>query len=180
METQQAIETTPLNGKQYHLTEQRQVLPCGRHDMHPCLLTPDMLPTLWPWMRERLLRLQVKNPPRAHWLPEHVRAEIERGFARQSQAECFLAHDGRTETITGFVVTVPQNDPFVNLPLTWFMWMCTAEPGALMDCLPEIEAMARLRGYRRIEWLTSREGWERRVSKNGYSIVQYTIAKELV
>jgi len=154
---------------------------CGRTDLHICkVLTPDMLNTVWAWMRLGLERIKAKNAPEARWLPEHVRVEIQKGFLGQSGTECFVAHDyDQVETLHGFLVAYPLIDPFVHLPLSWLVWMANIEFGVLDRVLPEFEQMARERGYLSWRWMTSRKGWARRAERFGARLVEFTIAKEL-
>ncbi len=157
-----------------------QVIGCGRVGLHICKLhNGEMLVALWPWLRRGLVQIQQKNPPHAKWMPEHLRLEIIKGLAGQSGTECFIAHDGDTEALHGFLIACPLIDPFVNLPLSWFVWMCNLAPGTLDRVLPEFEQMARDRGYRRWQWVTSRKGWLRRAARFGAQMIEITISKEL-
>ena len=162
------------------LASQHTTIPCGRDDLHMCRVTsPDMLMSLWPWMRTGLLRIKRKNTPDALWLPEHVLLEIQKGFVGQSAVECFVAHDGTEDTLAGFLVVYPELDPFVHVPLCWFVWMANLTPGVLLRLIPEFEAEAVRRGFLRWKWRTSRTGWARRATLFGASVVEYTIGKSL-
>lgn len=159
-------------------------LNCGRTGMHLCLLDkPDKIAALWPYMKREILRLQRKNPPRLRWIPEHVRRDLMLTFNNQNTLECFVAHDaptdGSPDTVSGMLVCYPKFDPFVNLPVTWFVWLMIADVGVLDVMLPEFEAEARRRGFLSWEWTTARQGWVRRAARFGAKVVEYTVSKEL-
>lgn len=159
---------------------QRAVIGCGRDALHMCKVTnAEMLMTYWPHIREGLLRIQQKNPPRAHWLPEHVLMELHKGLAGQNAMECFLAHDGITELSHGFIVVYPLIDPFVSLPLKLFVWMLALEPQTMLQLVPELDHMVRARGFRGWQMQTSRKGWIRRCRDVGANVVEYVVAKDL-
>jgi hypothetical protein len=153
---------------------------CTRDGLHiDKVATPDTLASLWPWIREGLLYIKHKNGERMHWLPEHVRMEILKGYAGQSMCECFVGHDAEHNTLRGFLIAYPLVDPFVNLALSWHVWMSTMNDHTLNDVLAEFEGMARARGYLRYQWGSSRKGWERRATRFGCRVVERIIAKEL-
>lgn len=159
-------------------------LGCGRDGLHLCQINrPDQLIELWPWMKEQIEKLRTKNPPRQHWLPEHVRIQILQGIANQNAVECFVAHNigsaREPESLHGMIIVHPLIDPFVNLPLTWFVWLGIIEPKVLERLLPEFEQLARARGYLHWKWTTSRKGWARRAAKFGAKVVEYALEKEL-
>lgn len=147
----------------------------------------EKLSALWPYMKREILRLREKNPPRMHWIPEHVRKDISLGLAGQSQLECFVAHDAplqapempQTDTVNGILICYPKFDPFVSLPLTWFVWLMVAQFGVLAALLPEFETIARARGYLHWEFSTARKGWARRAQALGLKEVEYILAKDL-
>lgn len=166
------------NGTPFRL--KRHIIGCGREGVHLCrVMSLEMLLAVWPWMEKGLLKIKATNSPNAHWLPDHIRFEIQKGLAGQSATECFLAHDGDTEAITGFVVAYPEFDPFVHLPFTWFAWMAYGEGGLFQATYLEFEAMARARGYKRVKWSTSQLGWAQAAERFGATIVEYTVAKEI-
>lgn len=154
---------------------------CGRTELHMCKIrTGEELTMLWPWLKYGLLKIADKNTRRTYWLPEHLRMQIAAGLAGQNQLECFVAHENTTEdALHGFMVVYPLVDPFVQLPLTWFVWMANMGPRVLSQLMPEFEEMGRMRGFLRWQWGTSREGWVRRARRFGADIVEYTIGKEL-
>lgn len=158
----------------------QMVVGCGRDGLHMCkVTTPDMLMTYWPHIREGLLHIQKKNPPRAHWLPEHVLLELHKGLAGQNAMECFLAHDGTAEVSHGFMVVYPLIDPFVSLPLKLFVWMLALEANTMMQLVPELDHMVKSRGFRGWQMQTSRRGWVRRCRDVGAEVVEYVVAKDV-
>lgn len=154
---------------------------CDRDELHlDKVVNNDMLMMLWPWMREGLLNIKRRNTPTALWLPEHVRVEIQKGFLGQNACECFIGHiGGERDTAEGFFVAYPLVDPFVNLPLTWFVWMGNLGFGHIPSALAEFEALGRARGYRRWQWGSPRKAWERRAARFGAHVIERTIGKDL-
>lgn len=157
-------------------------LGCGRTELHMCKLkSGEELSILWPWLRHGLRTIAAKNPKRTYWLPEHLRMQIALGLAGQNQLECFVAHENGegTDMLHGFLMAYPLIDPFVQLPLTWFVWMANIGPRVMEKLMPEFEEMARKRGFVRWQWGTSRMGWARRAARFGASVVELTIGKDL-
>jgi hypothetical protein len=138
---------------------------------------------LWPWIREGLMFLREKNPPRQKWLPEHLRKEVMLTFMNppQAQTDCFVAHDvgAGHDRVWGHLFCFPQVDPFVALPLAWHVWMGFMLPTVLDALLPEFEDEARKRGYTSWQWCTSRTKWIKRAEKFGAKVVEFTISKPL-
>jgi len=163
------------------------VLNCSRPGLHmDKILAPDLLGHLWPWMREGLAHIRRKNlSSRTTWLPEHVRDQIALGLTNPqllpqfNRTECFIGHNADDDALQGFLVMYPLVDPFVTLPLAWFVWMASIHPHTLAHILPEFEALARERGYRRWEWTSPRAGWERRAQRFGARVVDRVIGKDL-
>jgi len=158
-------------------------LGCGQGPLHLCKVRDaDALAKIWPWMREGLLRIQAKNRPLTHWMPEHVRMELAKGFMGQTTTECFVGHDC-TETgdsLFGFIIGYVSYDPFVQLPLGYYVWMGNMPEGVLDHCLPDFEQMLRERGFHHWEWGTSRKGWARRAERFGAKVVEWKIRKDLI
>ncbi len=167
---------------------------CERDGLHMCRVSnPDMLTVFWPYIRAGLDRIREKCHPRQHWLAEHVRLDIQRGLVGQCGTECFLAHYGPrfvktaprtyehegTHQVRGFLVTTAQIDPFVNLPLRWFVWMGVLDSDTFVALMPEFERLAKERGYRGYSW-TGRPGWSRApfVRQFGIGVVEYIVGKD--
>jgi len=157
----------------------RLVIPCGRTGLHMCkIVDMHLLQAVWLWMRAGIQRIHDKSAPGSHCLPEHVRAEIVRGFIGQSTTECFLAHDGE-QGLHGFLIAYALTDPFVQVPLRWFVWLCNIDFRVLDMLLPEFEQLALDRGFVAWEWITARQGWARRAAKFGARVCEYRLRKEL-
>ena len=159
-------------------------LNCGRVGYHLCRLDkPEKVVALWPYMKREIERLRRKNPPRMMWMPEHIRKGLMLAFSGQDTLECFVAHDapqeGQNDTVNGMLICYPQIDPFVQLPLTWFVWLMCSEWNVLDRLLPEFEDEARRRGYQRWSWTTGRPGWARRAARFGANVVEWTVSKDL-
>ena len=154
-------------------------LNCPREGLHIDKMDISMLPHLWPWIKEGLLYIKHKNGQLVQWIPEHIRMEIQKGFANVGACECFIGHDADDDSIRGFLVAYPLNDPFINLALTWHVWMATLSWNVLDKVLPEFEHLARERGFTRWQWGSSRASWERRAARFGATVVERTIGKDL-
>lgn len=163
-------------------------LNCSRPGLHMDKVTdPVLLSHLWPWMREGVLHIRRKNlSSRTTWMPEHVREHVGLGLLNpgllptMNRTECFIGHDAEEETLRGFLVCYPLIDPFVQLPLRWFVWMGSMQLDTLEVILPEFRELARSRGYIGWEWSSPRRGWERRAKQFGARVMDRVIGEDLV
>ena len=158
------------------------LLNCAHDGCHLDRVTQnETLMRIWPWMRESLLYIKRRNSPTSHWLPEHVRVEIQKGFVGQNAVECFVGHDAKADVLQGFMVCYPLVDPFVNLPLVWHVWMASiAIEGFDGIYLRDFERLATERGYRHWQFGSSRRAWERRAARFGMQVFERTIRKEIL
>lgn len=153
-------------------------LNCPRDELHLDRITNnDMLMAIWPWMRDGLAYIKAKNSPSSHWLPEHVRAQIQQGLAQPSlnSTECFVGHDADTNELRGFLVCHGLLDPFTQLFLVWHVWMGNIMERHFEKVLPEFLALGRARGYREYQFTTRRKAWVARARRFGMQPTEYTI-----
>lgn len=143
----------------------------------------DAVRVMWPTViRPGLVKIKKKDPQSGHWLPEHVRAAIENGLAGRFFCECHLIIKASSSRPCGFMVLRLFNDEFVQVPLALFLWMAhSTEPRAVDYILKSnfLERRAREIGVNRVEGVSSRPGWGRRIAKYGYRPHQVIYRKEL-
>jgi hypothetical protein len=120
-----------------------------------------MLAECWPWVKERLQRIKEKDRSAGHWLPEHVRHRVLQGLFGQSMVELYLAVDD-DQVLYGFIVTDTLVDPFVNVPLTLWVWAGWGNR-AMIRLLPWLVDLAKKRGLTGIEFDSGRVGWARTI-----------------
>jgi hypothetical protein len=120
------------------------------------------------------------DPRSGTWLPEHVRALIDRGHMGLIFCECHLIIPVSGTKPVGFVVLRLYPDEFVQVPLTLFVWIAYCkDPRALRYVLPLVEKRAREIGVRYVEGVTSLTAWARRLRPYGYQVHQIIIRKEI-
>jgi hypothetical protein len=130
---------------------------------------PEVLSGHWEYIRKGLLSVKERTPA-ATWTPEHVRREIEKGFA-QGGAELYFVLRG--EKPQGFYVMTPQFDPWQGIAHTWLIWIGYSTDREATDYAMEmIRRQALARGFTAIESVSSRPGWARRMAKHGYRLHQ--------
>ncbi len=132
----------------------------------------------WGFIRsglEKIRRHAIKVGLQTHWLPEHVKVAL-----HEKRADCWLVVEG--DAAVAFVITQVQTDPFVNLPLSLFVWHAYSLPGhdvvAITDAF--IEQRARESHLRWIDALTARPGLPRRLAKFGWRAAMTIIRKDLI
>jgi hypothetical protein len=124
----------------------------------------------WPFVRAGLQTIKRKDKRSGQWTSEHVRAMLEAGYKGQGTCELWLIYQGG-ETPVGFVITSVGPDPHLGVPLGLFVWITYLEPAhtsAFHVALRELEVIARGRGLRYLEGMSSRAGWARRLAKQGF------------
>ena len=163
-----------------------------------------MLNAHWPFLREKLLIIKknaalpelrdriaarksgiplTSTRGRARWIPEQIRFAILRGIVGQSSCEMFWSvgpDEMGQDVIKGFIVTTCDPDPFMQVPLDFFIWLAWAgEPGVVEASNAQIEVLARERGCTGIEHMSPRMGWHRRLAKTGMALKHVVYRKEL-
>jgi|SRR5882672_668817 len=139
----------------------------------------------WPFLREKLLKLQRKYERKApdtelRWIPEQVRFEIMKGFNGQSGVELFLAL-GPGDEIQGFAITSCIMDPFRAVPLDFHIWLLsTWYPKVLEAAIEQLKQVARERGCTGIEHTSPFLSWSRRTAKMGFKIKYLVWRMELI
>jgi hypothetical protein len=163
-----------------------------------------MLRAHWPFIREKLLiiknnaaRPQLRDRiaarksgapltstrGRARWIPEQIRFAVLRGLVGQSSCEMFWSvgpDDTGQDVIKGFMVTTCDPDPFMQVPLDFFIWLAwSGERGVVEAADAQIEALARERGCTGIEHMSPRMGWHRRLARQDFALKHVVYRKEL-
>jgi hypothetical protein len=144
----------------------------------------------WPdFIRPGLLAIKAKDKRSGHWLPEHVRAYIEAGFAGRLLCECHVICPVDKATPTGFIVMRAYNDEFAQIPLSLFLWIVYNKvPGmgllpsinaVLPHIQPAVERRAKELGLLDVTGISSRLGWGEALAPYGYEVHQVIYRKRL-
>lgn len=142
-----------------------------------------LLKASWPFIRRGLLKIKKKDKRSGQWIPEHVRQRIEAGFAGRIFCECYLCieDDGERQRPVGMCVVTSYPDEFVGVPLSLFMWITYCEK-PMRKVLPQVmPTLIRRRdelGLRFIDGVSSRFGWMKELSRNGFRVHQYIFRYE--
>lgn len=123
-----------------------------------------MLNEVWPYVRARLAAIKKKDKTSRHWIPEHVRNEIQKGLVGQSTTELYVGVDD-SKVLHGFIVTQVCLDPFINVPMTLWVWFAWLNNEMIDRFTPYLENLARERGLTQIEFDTGRFGWAGAIRK---------------
>src|SRR5215469_17505433 len=145
-------------------------------------LDAEALRVTWPAIiKPGLLVVKSKDRHCGEWHPAHVRQAIEAGFKGVIFCECHLIVSVDSTKPVGFVVLQVENDPFISVPTSLFVWIayCT-EPRAMGCVLPVIEKRARDLGLSKVSGVSSRMGWSKRLVRYGYSAERIVYSKEIV
>lgn len=130
----------------------------------------DAMVSCWPYIRAGLKVIKAKDKRSGNWTTEHVRAMLEAGYKGQNTIDLWMIY--QTDGVpVGFVITSVGPDIHFNVPLGLFIWITYLEPehhGAFDMTLREFEQIARQRGLRYVEGMSSRAGWDRRLKRRGY------------
>jgi hypothetical protein len=168
------------------------------------VVNAEMLKAHWLFLREKLLIIKnnaarpelrdriaarksgaplVSTRGRARWIPEQIRFAVLRGLVGQSSCEMFWSvgpDETGQDVIKGFIVTTCDPDPFMQVPLDFFIWLAWAgEPGVVAASDAQVDALARERGCTGIEHMSPRMGWHRRLAKTGMALKHVVYRKEL-
>lgn len=124
----------------------------------------------WTYVRKGLGVIKKKDKRSGNWTTEHVRAMLEAGFKGQGTCELWfvLTND---EVPVGFVITSIGPDPHLSVPLGLFIWITYLElrhTKAFDSTLDRLEAIARQRGLRYVEGMSSRLGWVEKLMRRGF------------
>jgi hypothetical protein len=143
--------------------------------------TFDNMMTLWPFIRAGLQTIKRKDKRSGQWTTEHVRAMLEAGYKGQGTCELWMInkYDGKP---AGFVVTSTGPDPHLGVPLGLFVWITylgNEDTAAFYTVVRELETIARSRGLRYLEGMSSRAGWARKLAKQGYDTHMILYRKQL-
>lgn len=124
----------------------------------------------WPFVRAGLKTIKAKDRRSGNWTTEHVRAMLEMGYKGQGTCELWMIYAHNDEPV-GFVVTSVGPDVHLGVPLGLFIWITYLEPRhhASFDmALGELEQIAKARGLRYVEGMSSRAGWGRKLQRRGF------------
>jgi len=141
----------------------------------PVLVRPAQLVDLhafWPFIRVGLNKIRARLEKHSYWEPEHVYAALVAG-----RAQLLLALRG--EAVVGFTVVTVQSDPFLQVPLSLFVWIAYSEGGGVVEMDDALEALARTQGLRFLEALTARTGLLRRIARHGWYRAMTILRKDL-
>ena len=132
-------------------------------------------PNLWKFIKTGLLSVKAKVGNRSHWEPLHVRKSIE-----ANGSELWVVFDA-VEPV-GFYVLSVNNDPFVGIPTSLFVWIAYASPGhwqLVENHLIDVEARAKELGIEAIEFLSPRKGWLRKLEPLGFQVAEIIHRKQI-
>ena len=139
----------------------------------------------WAYVKERLEIIKKKDKSCGHWLPEHIRHMVQEGIVNSAiryPAELYLALDGDTN-IHGFVVGYTKIDPYINLPLTYHIWITWGNRDGVVRFIPWLEELCRERGLTGVEFESGRFGWMgalRKLPDSGFYVKQTIYRKEVL
>lgn len=122
--------------------------------------------TLWEFVKQGLLAVKAKIGTRSAWTPGHVRQAI-----LNKGSELWVVLDG--EEPVGFYVLSLITDPFINVPTTLFIWIAYAVPGKwglIPRHLQDIKERARYLGVDKLEMMSPRIGWLRKLLPLGWEV----------
>ena len=144
--------------------------------------TRDTMVACWGFVRHGLLAVKRKAKGAIVWHPEHLRLALEKGFTREpGGAELWLACSSGTPV--AFVITTPEYDPFLNLPMSLYVWISYHDPLVRSDAVPKLEAVieevARARGFASLRCMTTRKGLLPRLAPFGWRQVLVVLEKPL-
>ena len=135
----------------------------------------------WTFIRAGLLTIKHKDKRSGNWTPEHVRAMLELGYRGQGTCELWMIYRTDGERV-GFVVTSTGPDPHLGVPLGLFVWITYLEKRhtlAFYSTLHSLENVAKERGLRYLEGMSSRAGWSRKLAKRGFETHMVLYRKNL-
>ena len=114
----------------------------------------NMLREAWPWLESKLEEIRKKDKEVDFWMTEHVWQMLLAGLQGRSTYELWLAvnSDGVLE---GFIVTYTRFNQYLNLPISMFVWLGWGKR-VMSELLPELEAAARERHLKKIEFSSGR------------------------
>ena len=164
-------------------TSWRETLPVLTKVVH--VTTSQGLTECWPYVKERLNIIKKKDKSSGHWLPEHIRHMVQEGFlnpAIRYPVELHLALDDNV-AIHGFIVGYTKLDPYINLPLTYHIWVGWGSREGIARFIPWLEAMCKERGLTAVEFESGRFGWMTALSKmpkSGFYLKQTIYRKDIV
>lgn len=122
----------------------------------------------WPFVRRGLLTIKKKDKRSGNWTTEHVRAMLEAGYKGQGTCELWIVHKADGSPV-GFVITSVGPDIHLGVPLALFIWITYLQETAAFEmALDELEKIARARGLRYVEGMSSRRGWSRKLEQRGF------------
>jgi len=144
-----------------------------------------MLIECWPWVKERLETIKKKDKTCGHWLPEHIRHMVQEGITNRTvryPVELYLALD-ESSIIHSFLVGYTKFDPYINVPLTYHIWVAWLNRKGIEQLTPWLDQMCKDRGLTSIEFESGRFGWMgalRKAAKSGFYVKQTVYRKELL
>ena len=134
----------------------------------------------WPFIRAGLKTIKKKDKRSGNWTTEHVRAMLEAGYKGNSHCELLMIY--ANDEPVGFVITSTGPDIHLNVPLGLFIWITylpLRHAEAFDMALRELEDIARARGLRYVEGMSSRAGWGRKLQRRGFDTHMILYRKEV-
>ncbi len=86
------------------------------------------------------------------------------------------------EEPVGFYVLSLITDPFINVPTTLFVWIAYAMPGKwglIPRHLQDIKERARYLGVDKVEMMSPRKGWLRKLEPLGWEVSEVIMATKV-
>jgi hypothetical protein len=133
------------------------------------LIAPEQLHSVWPAVREGLLR--IKDKIKESWLPEDVFTAI-----RTKRSSLYVVRED--DRVLGFFVAEASVEPFTHVPLL-YVW-CLHGPDGLPyadACIAELDRLAQSINAKRIRFI-GRRGWAK-VLQGKFEAVRVVYEREL-
>lgn len=148
------------------------------------VIEPELLMSVWPFVRKGLAHIKKKQGHSATWTPEHILAALQAGIAKVQgvmQAELWLGFVDNE--LCAFAVTQEMSDVFTHTRAGMLVWMAYRDPKCPALIVDEMDVyladQARMRGYAYIEAITTRPGLVARMARNGWRPMMYMLRKGL-
>lgn len=131
----------------------------------------------WPFVLEGLRKVRADLEGHSFWEPEHIRAALEASFLAAKRGEVpgtelWLCRDPEGGGVAAFAVTQVMVDPFLHVPLCLFVWVMYKDPAYTGDAVgatvAQLEAAARVRGYRWLEAMTIIPAFAKHLERHGW------------
>ena len=120
-----------------------------------------MLMECWPYVSERIAIIKKKDKNCGNWQPQHVRHMVQEGFSNPAiryPVELHLALD-ESGVIYGFIVGYVKIDPYINLPMTYHIWLGWLNRQGIERFAPWLKQRCWEQGLTGVEFESGRFGW---------------------